>query len=687
MNLVTPKPDYPRPDLDRSARWQPLNGTWTLETDLGEQPITVPFAWETPASGVQRTWLEHATYRRTTSAPATWDGGRVFLCFGAVHHRATVRIDGHDIGVHTGGYTSFEFDITDAVRPGADFELTVEVEAPADKRAIPHGKQRSLPRDDYDGVSFTPSSGIWQSVWLEARGRTYLERILVRGDSCTGFDVQVLVAGDRPVGQTVEIGLDIGGGAEAATDVDRAATLRVDVPEPRLWSPDDPHLYTLTVRVGDDVVHVPAGLRRIECRGTAILLNGEPLYIRGVLDQGYWPGTGITAPDDAALITDLELARRSGYNLVRKHLKLEEPRFYHHADRLGLLVWAEPASTSRFSVQAAANFEAQIPDMVARDGNHPSIVIWGLYNEEWGLDWQIVDDEERTEATRRAYQRLVELDQTRPVVDNSGWSHTTTDLLDWHYYAEHPADWAAVLAGIADGTRAGFPVRLGPNLLVERLLNADGRPDDRSLPNLNSEYGGGFTSLERAWHLRWQTQELRRHPAFTGYVYTELTDIEHESAGIFDAERRPKDTGGFDPRDANAATVLIPDLIPEQAGVDLETPTSPWTIPVRISHHGAADLHGTVHAAWIPSGTPYAAGPMPPSVVVVPVFAQAWAVGTPIEVSLPPSPSIQARLLLWCAVGGDVVARTHIDVGPLEVGRAMSSLAAPLIDEVLPIPS
>ena len=312
------------------------------------------------------------------------------------------------------------------------------------------------------------------------------------------------------------------------------------VAEPRLWSPEDPYLYHVDAELisadGTDRVAAYTGLRRIEVIGEDLHLNGRRLFVRGVLDQGYWPRTGITAPDDAALRHDIELAAAAGYNLVRKHLKLEDPRFVHHADLLGMLVWAEPAATGRFSPESVAAFEEQIAPMVERDGNSPAIVIWGLYNEEWGLDWDIPGDPAKQEATARAYDLLKALDPTRPAVDNSGWTHVRTDLLDWHYYDESAASWGRTVAALLDGEQDDFPVRLGPDYVVRKKLAGVPSQPLRGLPNLNSEYGGGFTCVERAWHLRWQTQELRRHDRLAGYVYTELYDVEHESAGLLDFE-------------------------------------------------------------------------------------------------------------------------------------------------------
>lgn len=665
---VVPKPEYPRPDRDRSARWLTLNGTWSLASADGVADILVPFAWETAASGIARTWLERATYSRAVTVPAEWEGARVALCFGAVHHRAVVSVDGVVVGEHVGGATSFELDVTDALRPGVEARLEVAVEAPADKRAIPHGKQRSIPRDDYDGVAFTPTSGIWQPVWLEARGRTFVDELSLRGDSLTALAVTGRVAGDAVAGAAVRLTVVEGGAGETATltaDADGRFEGSLALATPRPWSPADPHLYRVEVTAGDDRLVATAGLRRIETVGEELRLNGERLHIRGVLDQGYWPSTGLTAPSEEALVADLELARDLGFTLVRKHLKLEEPRWLHHADRMGMLVWAEPPAPSRWSPEAAAAFEAQLAPMVARDGDHPSIVVWGLYNEEWGLDWDIPGSPERAGAAIDAYDALRALDSSRPIVENSGWAHVKSDLVDWHYYDEDPAAWAANVAALASGEREDFPVKLGPDFVVDKSFY--GSPDfpRTGVPILNSEYGAGFTSLERAWHVRWQTQELRRHDRFAGYVYTELADVEHEMAGAVDADRRAKDTGGLDHADAHADTVLIVDLVPRAAGADLEVPTGPTDLGVRLSHHGRAAVAGAVHAAWVAAGTPFPIVP-PASLVHAPLAAEPYRVTEPVVLEVP-APGGPARLLLWFADdAGAVRARTFVDAAPVE---------------------
>lgn len=663
-----PRPEYPRPDRDRSERWLTLNGRWDFEADGIQAPILVPFAWESEASGIRRPWLERGRYRRSVLVPAEWGDRRVVLSFGAVHHRAVVRIDGTLVGEHVGGYESFEFDVTDFMVPGVASELSVEVEAPADKRQIVHGKQRSIPRDDYDGVSFTPTSGIWQSVWLEARGRTYARSVSLRGDSLTGIDVTVSVAGDAAAGAVVRARAGEAS-VELVTDAAGRAIGRIELAQPRLWRPHDPHLYHVEVVVGEgataDRVVATTGLRRIETRGEELLLNGSRLYVRGVLDQGYWPDTGLTAPDAEALRRDIALAGRLGYNLVRKHLKFEDPIWLHEADVTGMLVWAEPACPSRFSDAAAAAFEAQLPAMVERDGNHPSIVIWGLYNEEWGLDWDIPGSAARAEAAVRAYDLLRALDDSRPIVENSGWAHVKSDLVDWHYYEPDIATWKQAVAELASGARETFPVRLGPDFVVDKSFYGSDEFARTGVPIVNSEYGEGFTSLERAWHLRWETQELRRHDRYSGYVYTEFSDVEHECAGLLTEDRRTKDWGGCVPAHVNAETVLVLDLVPAQAGADLALPVAGFGLDVHVSHHGRSSVTVTVHGAWAAAGTP-SDSVRAPAVSSAVVTAEPFELSAAVTLAVPASPG-PGRFLIWATDDtGTVIARTFLDAADVE---------------------
>ena len=679
---MTPRAEYPRPHFDRSHTWSSLNGDWDFRADTEQdwdRTITVPFAWETPASGIEAHWLPLAWYRRRITVPAAWTGQRVVLHFGAVHHEATVWVNEIEVAAHRGGSTPFEADITDALRQG-DQEVLVRVSAPLDKRELAHGKQRSIPRDDFDGVCFTPSSGIWQSVWLEARPATHLAELRLRpAAGLDAIEVTARVEGPseatlrltvRETGATVELpvtGTGVVAGSEAATATD---PIVLPVAEPRLWSPEDPYLYHVDAELisadGTDRVAAYTGLRRIEVIGEDLHLNGRRLFVRGVLDQGYWPRTGITAPDDAALRHDIELAAAAGYNLVRKHLKFEDPIWLHEADLTGMLVWAEPACPSRFSDAAAAAFEEQIAPMVERDGNSPAIVIWGLYNEEWGLDWDIPGSAARADAAVRAYDLLRALDDTRPIVENSGWAHVKSDLVDWHYYEPDIATWKQAVADLASGAREEFPVRLGPDFIVDKSFYGSADFPRTGVPILNSEYGEGFTSLERAWHLRWDTQELRRHDRYSGYVYTEFSDVEHECAGLLTEDRRTKDWGGSNPAHVNADTVLVLDLIPAHAGADLALPVTGFALDVHVSHHGASLSSVVVHGAWVAAGTPADAVVPSGGVSSTEVMVEPFVLSDAVTLAVPASAG-PGRFLLWATdAAGDIIARAFLDAAEVE---------------------
>jgi hypothetical protein len=614
---VIPRPEYPRPDFDRSERWLCLNGAWDFAADpddvgigagwaIGEgapwgAPIVVPFPWEWSLSGIGREWLACGWYRRHVEVPADWDGQRVILNIGAAHYRTTVWVNGALVGEHVGGYLPFSFDITDQLDERCG-EIVIRVESPLDKRSLPHGKQRSRPADGYDGCAFTACSGIWQSVWIEPRPSTYVDAIVMRpGDDLASFDIEVAAVGAAVAGATLRLELDGEEPREIVVDESGVFAGNLRVSSPILWGPETPHLYWLRVTLessgGVDLVRTYSGLRQIAVVGDTIALNGERLYVRGVLDQGYWPGGGYTAPTDAELRADIELAHKAGFNLIRKHIKLEDPRWLYWADRLGMLVWAEPPCAGQFSEEAVERFEAQLPAMVARDGNHPAIVVWGIYNEEWGLDWLTSEDPARQAAVEHAYDLLAGVDSTRPIVDDSGWWHVKTDLVDWHYYDEDVASWRQMVADLARDRSTLFGHKLNDYTWYETGLSVPGR-DHAGLPLLNGEYGGGaFVHTDRAWHLRWQTQEFRRHDAYSGYVYTELADVDYELCGIYTYDRADKDFG-FDPASVNSETVLILDVAPIEPGLDVVSTGGPFEVPVRISHHGRTDLEGTLRWKW-----------------------------------------------------------------------------------------
>ncbi len=350
---------------------------------------------------------------------------------------------------------------------------------------------------------------------------------------------------------------------------------------------------------------------------------------------------------------------------MRKHLKLEDPRWLHFADQAGMLVWAEPPSTSRFSAESVTEFRQGLAGLVERDANHPSIVIWGSFNEEWGLDWKVADDPARQEAIAQAVTLVRELDDSRPVVDNSGWTHVGGDLVDWHYYESDLGRWAKNVDALVGDDTAEIPVALHPDTVTMKPLLVDADAV-RGRPNLNSEYGMGFTSVERGWYLKWQTQELRRHDKLAGYVYTELYDIEHEMAGLFAADRSAKDLGNIVPADVNADTVLVLDVLPVRPGLDLEVTGRAVTVCVRCSHHGDAPVHGRLRWAWTPhlaaAGSPAAtAGSATDS--GVPLSAEPFVLSEAARVTAELPPGWAAgRLRLWLDDETGVRATASLDV-------------------------
>ncbi len=635
---MIPRSEYPRPHFDRSHSWLTLNGDWDFVPDPDNrgleagwhlpdaapwsQTITVPFAWETPASRVARHWLPVAWYRRYIRRPAEWSEIRTILHIGAAHYICMAWLNGQFLGEHVGGYFPFAHDLTDALKDGQG-ELILRVEAPIDKRLIPHGKQRSIPPDDYNDCAFTPNSGLWQSVWLESRPATYIDHVRLRAtERLDGIEARITLAGPHLDGATLTLSLEEHDEKVVPIRGAREITVVLPVSHPQLWGPQTPYLYTLTALLksidGEDKVKCYTGLRKIEVRGNRLLLNGERLYIRGVLDQGFWPKTGYTAPSDAALRRDVELALAAGYNLVRKHLKLEDPRWLYWADQLGLLVWAEPPCVGRYTPEAIATFESQLAPMVARDGNHPSIILWGIYNEEWGLDWKCGEDPERQSAVERAYNLLRRLDRDRPIIDNSGWWHVKTDVVDWHYYDSNMARWRGVTSALASDHAAWFGHRLSDTRWYETQLSVPGR-DHRDLPLLNGEYGGGAAD-EQGWLFRWQTQDLRRYDIFNGYIYTELYDVEYEKVGIYTAEREPKDLG-CDPTTINAQTVIIFDVTPIKPGLDLLVENGTLSVNVLISHHGTQLIRGELVWSWDLNTAPIGSMPVEikPFVITSPI--------------------------------------------------------------------
>jgi hypothetical protein len=557
-----------------------LDGVWQARLDAESEfarELRVPLPWQA-ADPALREHTGVVWYRRSIEVPAEWRDHEVAVGFGAVDYRATVYADGREVGGHEGGYTPFE-----VVIPAETRELTLRVEDLEDSSEVPHGKQ--------GGRWYTRVSGPWQSVSLLVRPRERVERVRVYPDVPRGgFRVAVTAR----VTTVRRVRVAVGGvTAEALVSPEvPEATVEVVVPDARLWSPNDPHLYDLVASLDSgDELRERVGLRSIEARDGQLFLNGQPFYMRGALDQAYWPETLYTLPSDEEIEREIRLAKQMGLNLLRKHIKPEDPRYLDACDRLGMLIWAEPANPTVFTETARAALRRDLLEMVERDFNRPSVVVWSLYNEDWGVPG-LFRDRQQQEWVAELYRELKALDPTRPVCDNSGWAHVETDLNDYHEYYAAPERLARfaerldyLVAHPEENFALGWRPRGGEPILISEWGNwglsdpakmrdrlGGGPADGRNVPPW-FEYGGDapvdrmkrvagfeerFEALglatqfgspaglceflqRRAFRaLKAQLDEMRRRPAIQGHVVTELTDIEWEGNGWLDYWRQPK---------------------------------------------------------------------------------------------------------------------------------------------------
>jgi beta-galactosidase/beta-glucuronidase len=522
------RPEYPRPNLRRD-RWLSLNGEW----EFGQGPIEafgrrilVPFCPQSALSGIgDREPGDVVWYRRSFEAPAS---ERLVLHFGAVDHRATVWVNGHEVARHEGGHTPFSADITRVARRRGNV-VVVRAEDPLADRTIPRGKQHwtSSP----ESIFYTATTGIWQSVWLEPLPERSIGSLRVRPDLDSGT-VEVGVAGDGEPEIVV-----LFEGRELARRSGSGA-LPLDAVHP--WSPEAPDLYELRVTLrgagGRELDRVESyfGLRKLEARDGRFWLNGEPYVQRLVLDQGYFPGGLMTAPTDADFRRDIELARSLGFNGARKHQKVEDPRWLYWADRLGFLAWSEMPNFHEDSPAARARLAAEWSEAVRRDRDHPCIVAWVPVNESFGLAG------DAGPFLDRLYRLTKELDPTRPVISNDGWEHASGDLCTLHDYDPGP-----VLARRYRTLESALAPRGHPLYLPGHGYRGE--------PVIVSEFGGvalaggggfGWSEVASPAALlagyREMVEALMAPGPVAGFCYTQLTDVEQERNGLLTFEREPK---------------------------------------------------------------------------------------------------------------------------------------------------
>ncbi|WP_030482878.1 glycoside hydrolase family 2 protein [Nocardioides aequoreus] len=556
LDRAHPLPEHPRPQLVREG-WSSLNGPWQHAFTADDEPpvqydgpITVPFSPETRLSGSGRQLQpdERLWYRREVEVAPPEHGGRVLLHFGAVDQRCTVWVDGTRVGGHVGGYLPFTLDVTEALAEGDRHELVVRVRDVSETGWHARGKQRL----DRGEIWYTAQSGIWQTVWLEVVPAAYVADLALVPD----LDHDLLLVTVEPGGAgpadapaTATVVVRAGDAEVARADVPVGTPAPLPLPGARRWSPEDPFLHDVEVTYGDDRVTSYAGMRSVGVGTDAdghrrLLLNGAPYPHVGLLDQGYWPESLLTPPSDAAIVSELELVRSLGFTVLRKHAKVEPLRWYHHCDRLGLLVWQDVVNGGeRYHPRAVhrAETERRLPDRLrrvygrsSRRGRReflgevdetvrllrsaPSVVVWTPFNEGWG----------QFDANRVA-RRMARLDPTRLVLQASGWvDQGGGDLRGYHSYLRHFT-------------------------MPRRRRGRAGRR-----PVVLSEYGGyallvpghswgshefgyrGFGSAEELTEALVELHDAMSAEAAAGLaatVYTQLTDVEDEVNGLLTWDR------------------------------------------------------------------------------------------------------------------------------------------------------
>ncbi|RKU18758.1 glycoside hydrolase family 2 [Candidatus Poribacteria bacterium] len=615
-NTDTPRPEYPRPDFQRGTSegidWICLNGTWEFAfdpADIGKQnkwyspepindspwtmQIQVPYPWESLAAWTEEEQASNENYlsknaylnpeevtcggldregnyrgeprhtigwyRKVVSIPESWGDKRVILNFGAVDWEATVWINGNQIGTHENGYLPFELDITDALTSGEPTLIVVRAYDAQD-----HGEQLAGKQIGW----YVRTSGIWQTVYLEPRNETHIAQCHITPDiDSASATFAVKTDGDvENTELTLRWNCDELSGSVKVSSNDTQFTVSIPPEQLRLWDVDTPNLYDVTLElVAEDTVidriFTYFGMRKVSIAKAPgedyqyIYLNNRPIYLLGALNQSFNPEGVYTFLTDEAIRRDVERAKEFGFNFLRLHIKVDEPRLYYWADKLGLLFMCDIPNFGTYTEKAKARFEQTLRGNIARDYNHPSIISWCNFNETWGLGGnEYKEMTDRQEWVREMYHLAKSLDTTRLIEDNSPclYDHVETDINSWHFYIN---DYDRAKEHIANVVAETYP---------GSAFNYAGGNVQSDVPLINSEYGGisaGAGDKDVSWCFKYLTNELRLHPKICGYIYTELQDIEWEHNGFMNYDRSVKEFG-YDYLDINTLDFIAIDYPP-----------------------------------------------------------------------------------------------------------------------------
>lgn len=564
--------EYPRPQFERSS-WLNLNGEWEFtydDSNVGsdnkwfegkqfDRKIQVPFCYQSELSGInEKSFHDIVWYRKNIELPSEYAGKRILLHFGAVDYEAKVWVNGHLVASHEGGHTPFHADITAVLNASGANRIVVRVQDYSKDVTLPRGKQYW--KENSEQVFYTRTTGIWQTVWIEAVNAAHVSSVRLTPDiDSNKIHIRSVIEGSElhaGLRLCIKISFE---GELIAEDIIRVMAQEEEVSIKlhdfndhglgRWWSPEKPNLYDVefTLLEGErelDQVKSYFGMRKISIEDGVICLNNRPYYMKLILDQGYFPGGVLTAPSDEMLRLDVELAKQMGFNGARKHQKVEDPRYLYWCDKLGLLVWGEMANAYQYSEQYVSRIMNEWQEAVHRDYNHPCIVVWAPLNESWGTPNILIDKRQQYHAST-LYYLTKSLDDTRPVISNDGWEHVKSDIYTIHDYESREEILAHRYA------TPELSVKSDPQgrKIIVPGFSYNGEPVQLS------EFGGisyikdnaegwGYSSAQNDQDFLNRLIAVMRPVIIAGglqgYCYTQLTDVEQEKNGLLTFDREPK---------------------------------------------------------------------------------------------------------------------------------------------------